>query len=85
MEVDPSFFVDFHGRPDGPVRAHETRLHGGHGGGEITLFGKGVQKFSLLELPIVTFPGREARLVERGERNRHYRAQDRNDPPEIRE
>ena len=29
MEVDPSFFVDFHDRPDGPARAHETRLQGG--------------------------------------------------------
>ena len=29
MEVDPDFFVDFHARPDGPARAHETRLQGG--------------------------------------------------------
>jgi selenium-binding protein 1 len=29
MEVDPGFFVDFHGRPGGPARAHETRLPGG--------------------------------------------------------
>jgi len=34
MKVDPSFFVDFHDRPDGPARAHETRLHGGDGTGE---------------------------------------------------
>jgi hypothetical protein len=37
MEVDPSFFVDFHDRPDGPARAHETRLQGGDGTGEIFL------------------------------------------------
>jgi 56kDa selenium binding protein (SBP56) len=37
MEVDPSFFVDFHARPDGPARAHETRLQGGDGTGEIFL------------------------------------------------
>jgi selenium-binding protein 1 len=29
MEVDPSFFVDFHDRPGGPARAHEVRLPGG--------------------------------------------------------
>jgi selenium-binding protein 1 len=29
MEVDPDFFVDFHDRPVGPARAHETRLQGG--------------------------------------------------------
>jgi selenium-binding protein 1 len=29
MEVDPGFFVDFHDRPGGPARAHETRLQGG--------------------------------------------------------
>jgi methanethiol oxidase len=29
MEVDPRFFVDLHGRPEGPARAHETRLQGG--------------------------------------------------------
>ena len=29
MEVDPSFFVDFHDRPGGPARAHEVRLQGG--------------------------------------------------------
>jgi selenium-binding protein 1 len=29
MEVDEDFFVDFHGRPDGPARAHEVRLQGG--------------------------------------------------------
>jgi methanethiol oxidase len=29
MEVDPDFFVDFHDRPAGPARAHETRLQGG--------------------------------------------------------
>jgi selenium-binding protein 1 len=29
MEIDPDFFVDFHARPDGPARAHETRLQGG--------------------------------------------------------
>jgi selenium-binding protein 1 len=29
MEVDPDFFVDFHGRPGGPARAHEVRLQGG--------------------------------------------------------
>jgi selenium-binding protein 1 len=29
MEVDPDFFVDFHDRPGGPARAHETRLQGG--------------------------------------------------------
>ena len=37
MEVDPSFFVDFHDCPDGPARAHETRLQGGDGTGEIFL------------------------------------------------
>ena len=36
-EVDPSFFVDFHDRPDGPARPHETRLQGGDGTGEILL------------------------------------------------
>ena len=36
-EVDPSFFVDFHHRPDGPARAHETRLRGGDRTGEIFL------------------------------------------------
>jgi hypothetical protein len=29
MEVDPDFFVDLHGRPKGPARAHEVRLQGG--------------------------------------------------------
>jgi selenium-binding protein 1 len=29
MSVDPDFFVDFHDRADGPVRAHEMRLEGG--------------------------------------------------------
>jgi selenium-binding protein 1 len=29
MEVDRSFFVDFHDRPGGPARAHEVRLPGG--------------------------------------------------------
>jgi selenium-binding protein 1 len=29
MEIDHSFFVDFHDRPDGPARAHEVRLQGG--------------------------------------------------------
>ena len=29
MELDPSFFVEFHDRPDGPARAHEVRLQGG--------------------------------------------------------
>jgi selenium-binding protein 1 len=29
MSVDPDFFVDFHDRADGPVRAHEMRLQGG--------------------------------------------------------
>jgi selenium-binding protein 1 len=29
MEVDPDFFVDLHGRPAGPARAHEVRLEGG--------------------------------------------------------
>jgi methanethiol oxidase len=29
MEVDRDFFVDFHDRPQGPARAHETRLQGG--------------------------------------------------------
>jgi methanethiol oxidase len=29
MELDRDFFVDFHDRPDGPVRAHEVRLQGG--------------------------------------------------------
>jgi selenium-binding protein 1 len=29
MEVDRSFFVDFHDRPGGPARAHEVRLQGG--------------------------------------------------------
>jgi selenium-binding protein 1 len=29
MSVDPGFFVDFHDRVDGPVRAHEMRLQGG--------------------------------------------------------
>ena len=29
MSLDPDFFVDFHGRPDGPARAHEVRLQGG--------------------------------------------------------
>jgi selenium-binding protein 1 len=29
MAVDPHFFVDFHGRADGPARAHEMRLQGG--------------------------------------------------------
>ena len=37
MEVDPSCFVDFYDRPDGPARAHETRLQGGDGTGEIFL------------------------------------------------
>jgi selenium-binding protein 1 len=29
MELDEDFFVDFHDRADGPVRAHEVRLQGG--------------------------------------------------------
>ncbi|MDQ3866756.1 MAG: selenium-binding family protein [Actinomycetota bacterium] len=29
MEIDRSFFVDFHDRPDGPARAHEVRLQDG--------------------------------------------------------
>ena len=29
MELDPDFFVDFSGRPEGPARAHEVRLPGG--------------------------------------------------------
>jgi methanethiol oxidase len=29
MEVDPSFFVDFHDRDGGPARAHEVRLQHG--------------------------------------------------------
>ena len=29
MDVDRDFFVDFHGRPDGPARAHEIRLPAG--------------------------------------------------------
>jgi selenium-binding protein 1 len=29
MEIDPGFFLDFHDRPGGPARAHETRLQGG--------------------------------------------------------
>ena len=29
MSVDPAFFVDFHGRADGPARAHEVHLQGG--------------------------------------------------------
>ncbi|HXV57928.1 MAG TPA: selenium-binding protein SBP56-related protein, partial [Gaiellaceae bacterium] len=29
MEVDWSFFLDFHDRPGGPARAHEVRLPGG--------------------------------------------------------
>jgi selenium-binding protein 1 len=29
MEVDPDFSVDFHDRPGGPARAHETRLPAG--------------------------------------------------------
>jgi methanethiol oxidase len=29
MEIDRGFFVDFHDRPNGPARAHETRLQGG--------------------------------------------------------
>jgi selenium-binding protein 1 len=29
MTVDPGFFLDFHDRPGGPARAHETRLQGG--------------------------------------------------------
>jgi methanethiol oxidase len=29
MEVDRSFFLDFHDRPGGPARAHEVRLQGG--------------------------------------------------------
>jgi hypothetical protein len=29
MTIDPAFFVDFHGRPGGPARAHEVRLEGG--------------------------------------------------------
>jgi selenium-binding protein 1 len=29
MEIDPDFFVDFSGRPDGPARAHEVRLQNG--------------------------------------------------------
>ena len=29
MELDHGFFVDFHGRPDGPARAHEVRLQNG--------------------------------------------------------
>jgi selenium-binding protein 1 len=29
MAIDPNFFVDFHNRPGGPVRAHEMRLQGG--------------------------------------------------------
>ena len=29
MEVDSDFFVDLHGRPGGPARAHEVRLEGG--------------------------------------------------------
>ena len=35
MEVDRDFFVDFHGRPDGPARAHEVRLPGGDSTSEI--------------------------------------------------
>jgi selenium-binding protein 1 len=29
MEIDHDFFVDLHGRSDGPARAHEVRLQGG--------------------------------------------------------
>jgi selenium-binding protein 1 len=35
MEVDPSFFVDFHDRDGGPARAHEVRLQGGDSTSEI--------------------------------------------------
>jgi methanethiol oxidase len=35
MEVDPSFFVDFHERSGGPARAHEVRLQGGDSTSEI--------------------------------------------------
>jgi selenium-binding protein 1 len=35
MEVDRDFFVDFHGRPGGPARAHEVRLAGGDSTSEI--------------------------------------------------
>ena len=35
MQVDPSFFVDFHDRPAGPARAHEVRLEGGDSTTEI--------------------------------------------------
>src|SRR4051812_27607428 len=37
VEGDPSFFVDFRDCPDGPARAHATRLQGGDGTGEIFL------------------------------------------------
>lgn len=29
MTVDPSFFIDFHERPEGPARSHEMRLQNG--------------------------------------------------------
>jgi methanethiol oxidase len=29
IDVDPGFFVDFHGLAGGPARAHEMRLQGG--------------------------------------------------------
>jgi selenium-binding protein 1 len=35
MAIDPQFFVDFHNRPDGPVRAHELRLQGGDSTSEV--------------------------------------------------
>jgi methanethiol oxidase len=35
MSVDPDFFVDFHDRPGGAARAHETRLAGGDSTSEI--------------------------------------------------
>jgi selenium-binding protein 1 len=35
MEVDPTFFVDFDDRPNGPARAHEVRFPGGDSTSEI--------------------------------------------------
>jgi selenium-binding protein 1 len=35
MTIDPRFFVDFHGRPGGPARAHEVRLEAGDSTSEI--------------------------------------------------
>ncbi len=35
MEVDRSFFVDFHDRPEGPARAHEVRLGSGDSTSEV--------------------------------------------------